>query len=434
MPSEPPASRSARDAALDVLGVGDGELVLGGVSASDLAARFGTPLYAYDSAALRRGIAAVLRAFGGRVELLFALKANPSRALAEVAREAGAGAEVASAGEILLAERAGFAGDSIQMAGPGKSDTDLDEALRIELCVNLESEREHERLAARARTHGVRPRVQIRVNPNVGQAGARLRMADSSSRFGVDRARVVDLAQTIDRDGSCELIGLHTYGGSQAFDVDAWLRACDDLLGLATECEAAIGRPLAALDFGGGFGWPVYDGDPVFDLAAAGRGLCKLLDRHASGRRHVIELGRYLCAACGVYLTRVVDLKDSGGRLQAVLDGGMHHFGAAAGMGAVMRRAYAIVRAVAPRAAGRSAVSLGGPLCTPADRFGKDLLLPSLAVGDLLAVLNAGAYGLSFSPLLFLGHPTPAEVVCAAGTARIARTRGIPADLLRDQC
>ncbi|MBI5851388.1 MAG: alanine racemase [Planctomycetes bacterium] len=429
-PVVPPAS--ARDAALDLLGVGEGPLRIGGVEARVLARDFGTPLYAYDARAFRAQLARVRHAFAP-LDLLFALKANPSLALARIARASGAGAEVASAGEILLAERAGFAGEAIQIAGPGKSERDLREALRVGATINLESEGEHARLRALAHASGTRPRVQIRVNPNAAQGGARLRMADASSRFGVDRGRVVAFARAIERDGACTLVGLHTYGGSQAFDATAWLSACNELLATAHEVEDALARPLDALGFGGGFGWPVYDGDPGFDLDAAARGLRESLAAEATPRRGSIELGRWLVAGCGVYLTRVVDHKESGGRRHAILDGGMHHCGAAAGLGAIVRRAYAIVRADMPRALGDTPVTLGGPLCTPADRFAKDLPLPSLAAGDLIAVLNTGAYGLSFSPLAFLGHPSPAEIVCEDGHAQLARERGAPEDVLRGQ-
>jgi diaminopimelate decarboxylase len=430
------APRSAREAALTALGHRSGPLRIGGIPAEELVERFGSPLYAYDAAAFEAQIRAVREAFADRVQVLFALKANPSLALAGLARRAGAGAEVASAGEIAVATAAGFGGDRLQFAGPGKSDQDLEAALAAGARIHLESEREHRRLAALARARGLRPAVAIRVNPNTAQDGARLRMADSSSRFGVDRARVPAFARAIVADGVCELVGLHQYGGSQSFDAGAWLRAVGELLEVAIEVEAATGRALRSLNLGGGFGWPVYDGDPVFDLAAAGRGAVASLEaagRLAAGREVHVELGRYLAAAAGVYLSRVVDLKDSGGRRHAVLDGGMHHCGAAAGLGAVMRRAYAIVTAADPRAEGRAAVSVGGPLCTPADRFGKDLELPALEVGAVLAVLNTGAYGLSFSPLLFLGHPSPAEVLVEDGVARIVRARGTPEDCLRGQ-
>ncbi|MDA0374157.1 MAG: alanine racemase [Planctomycetota bacterium] len=427
---------SARLTALRALGHEEGPLHVGGVSAAELLARFGSPLYAYDAGVLERQIAAVRRAFGPDVSVAFALKANPSLALAAVARRAGAGAEVASAGEILLAQTAGFTGPEIQFAGPGKSDEDLRIALGAGARIHIESEREHERLATLARTAGVRPDVAVRVNLNASQSGARLRMADSSSRFGVDRARVPSLCRRIVDDGACSLVGLHQYGGSQAFDADAWVRSVADLLAIAAESEQATGHPLLSLNLGGGFGWPVYDRDPTFDLDAAGRGAIELLEaagRLGAPREVHLELGRYLAAPAGVFLTTVVDLKESGGKRHAVLDGGMHQFGAATGLGAVMRRAYAIVAADDPDASDGEPVSLGGPLCTPADRFGTGLVLPRLALGDAVAVLHAGAYGLTFSPTRFLSHPSPAEVLVDRGEARLIRRRGTPEDALRDQ-
>lgn len=422
---------SAGQAALSRLGHRGGPLAIGGCSAEGLAEEFGTPLYAYDADAFVDQIEVVRTAFGPAVDVLFALKANPSLALARLAHAAGAGAEVASAGEILLAESAGFPPHAIQMAGPGKSTRDHAEALRVGVTINLESEREYERLCAHLGLR--RPRVQIRVNPMVGQDGARLRMADASSRFGIDRDRVVAFAERIRRDDAMDLVGLHTYGGSQAFSAEGWLRSTDDMFALTDEVERALGRPLESLGLGGGFGWPVYEGDPVFDLATAARGVRDRLTHRAVPIRASIELGRYLAAGCGVYLTRVIERKLSGGRPHIVVDGGMHHFGAAAGLGAVMRRAYAMVRADDPRAAPAEAQSPGGVLCTPADRFGRDLALPVLNEGDLLAILNAGAYGYTFSPLRFLGHETPAEVVCSHGLATLARLRGTPEDVLHGQ-
>ncbi|MGA0871076.1 MAG: diaminopimelate decarboxylase, partial [Planctomycetota bacterium] len=237
-------------------------------------------------------------------------------------------------------------------------------------------------------------------------------------------------------EGSCRLVGLHQYGGSQAFDAEAWVRSVAELLAVTAETEEATGHPLLSLNLGGGFGWPVYDRDPTFDLEAAGRGALELLEaagRLGAPREVHLELGRYLTAPAGVFLTRVVDTKDSGGKRHVVLDGGMHQFGAATGLGAVMRRAYAIVAARDPRATEGEPVSLGGPLCTPADRFGTGLELPPLRPGDAVAVLHAGAYGLTFSPIRFLSHPAPAEVLVEGGEARLIRRRGTPDDALRDQ-
>lgn len=430
------ASHSTRDAALAALGWSGGPLQIGGIPATELVERFGSPLYVHDAQALRDRIAAVRGAFGlAAGDLLLALKANPLAALAGIAHAAGCGAEVASAGEILAAAAVGAA--PIHFAGPGKSATDLQLACDHAVHVNLESAGEHQRLAALATARGVRPVVSIRVNPGAAQSGSRLRMADQSSRFGVDREQVIALARAIDSRGACDLQGLHCYGGSQSFDPAAWVATAEVLLELAAEVEAALGRPLAQLNFGGGFGWPVYDGDPTFDLATAAAGLRGALDRaDVSARRTQLELGRYLLAGGGVYLTGVVDVKHSGDQRQVVLDGGMHQFGAAAGLGAVMRRTYAMVSVedpVADRPDDLPLATLGGVLCTPADRFAQRQRLAEVGPGDVLAVLNAGAYGLTFSPLRFLGHPAPAEVVVDAGSALVARRRGRPEDALADQ-
>lgn len=421
-----------RRAALTALGWQRGELAVGGIAARELVERFGSPLYAFDAEVVRAQSAALRRAFGPEVGVLFALKANPNAALAAVARRAGCGIEVASAGEILVARHAGFAGVAIHFAGPGKSDVDLHAALDAGVdCLNLESELEYRRIADLARARGVTPGVAIRVNTGRAQQGARLRMARASSRFGVDAEQVAALARRIAADGACRLRGLHAHGASQSFDAAEWLASARALCALADELDRELATPCASLGFGGGFGWPLHDGDGCFDLAAAGAGL-----RACTGdgpRRAFVEPGRWLVAPAGVYLCTVRDVKVSGGRRHAIVDGGMHHHAAAAGFGAPARRAWPIVAAHDPLPEHAARVTLGGPLCTPADRFGQELALAELAPGDVVAVLASGAYGLTYSSTMFLGHPTPAEVLVDGGRARVCRERGRPEDALRGQ-
>ena len=192
---------------------------------------------------------------------------------------------------------------------------------------------------------------------------------------------------------------------------------------------------LPSLNFGGGFGVPCFRHDQEFDLRTAGALLQESLageDRLAS-----VELGRYLTAPAGIYLTRVLYTKRSNGRRFAILDGGMHHHAAAAGVGAVIRRPYPIVSATSPLTLatdrGVTPQTLCGPLCIPTDEFGEDLALPRLEPDDLVAVLVSGAYGLSFSGVLFLSHPTPSEILVDGGRAYLARQPGRPADALRGQ-
>ncbi|HJK93661.1 MAG TPA: alanine racemase [Polyangiaceae bacterium LLY-WYZ-15_(1-7)] len=411
----------------------DDELVIGALPARALAERFGTPCYVFDAAILRENLAAVREALGPRVGVLFALKANPNAAVAQLLHAGGAGAEVASAGEIHVALRAGIGGEAMQFAGPGKHGEDLRLALREGVLLNVESAAELEAIAAAAREAGVRARVALRVNPPASMTGSRMRMSGGSAKFGIDAGALEDVARRAEALDGVALEGLHTYAGTQTFDHEGWLANARWLVERARALDAALGRRLASLNFGGGFGVPVFDKDTPFDLAAAGEGLRALIDEDGADRRYHVELGRYLVAEAGVFLTRVTYLKESNGKRFAILDGGMNQHAAATGMGTVIRRAYPMVRATRLKApAGEEGCQLGGPLCTPADVFPTAKGL-ELEQGELVAFLSSGAYGLTFSNVLFLGHPAPAEVLVDGEVAEVVRAAGRPEDALRGQ-
>jgi len=436
------ADSSARDTAFDVrqdallrLGCNEGTLRIGGVDAEELVETFGSPLYAYDASIFRQQLAEVRNAMGPRVDVLHCVKANPSLAITDLFRREGAGVEVASAGEILLAKAAGHEGAAMQFAGPGKSEAELRLAGRVGLgCLNLESVAEYEALKRVALADGFRPRVALRVNPAVAVSGSRMAMGGATKKFGIDAAEVVELAQTLVSEDVVDLLGLHTYAGTQSFDAEAWLEHASHVLRLLNEVESATGKAMTSLNLGGGFGVPCFEGDQPFDLARVGDGVQELLaaDGRPERRTHV-ELGRFLVAHAGVYLTRVTYQKNSGGRQHAILDGGMHHHAAAAGLGAILRRTYPWVWCRDVAAERSQSYCLGGPLCTPADELGTAVQLPELSPGDLLAVLVSGAYGLTFSNTMFLSHPTPAEVLVDAGRATVIRAAGDVHDVLRGQ-
>jgi diaminopimelate decarboxylase len=406
-------------------------LAVGTQSVGGIAARFGTPCYIYDAGLLRLRLQAVADSLG--TEVLFSLKANPSLAVADVLRGAGAGAEVTSAGEILIAQRAGFEAARIQFSGPGKSRADLRLAIESGLgCINVESVEEYEILADLTRDIGSRPRIGIRVNPSNAATTARLPMSGGHQKFGLDVREVGALLDRVLSEDLVDFHSLHCYTGTQCFDAGAWLQDCEQILSLAQQLESERGIRIPALDLGGGFGVPCFEGDPEFDLAAAGEGLRVLLAGHED-REVCVELGRYLTAPAGIYVSQVQYLKNSGDRSFVILDGGMHHHGAAAGIGAVIQRPFPIVSVRQPLVAGTDAVTLCGPLCTPMDTFADQYEMPSLRVGDLVAVLCSGAYGLSFSQLLFNGHPTPAEVMVDGETVSLLRAAGRPQDALRGQ-
>jgi diaminopimelate decarboxylase len=444
-PAPDPRRDAAVQQALAELGCADAdELHVGGIAVRELAARFGTPFYAFDLDRLRARALLVQQALGPRIRLLWSVKANPSLAVTAALHAAGAGAEVASLGEFEVALAAGHEASDLRFSGPGKTDAELAAAVARGLgCVHAESADEVDAIAAAA-AGGRRQGVAVRVNLPQGGAGARLRMSGDSSRFGVDLDQVPALLRRIAGEKHLELRGLHGYAGTQAFDANAVVAHARALAAHRDRLERELRLPLPELDLGGGFGSAHYLGDPAFDLAAAGRGLREVVaahdrpdlnwpDLHWPERRWFVELGRFLAAPIGVYVAAVVRTKTSGGRRHLILDGGLHHCGVAAGVGTVLRRPPLLVPAAALRAPAVAAFAIGGPLCTPQDHFAGELRLPALGRGDLLAVLGAGAYGLTYSSTMFLSHPAPAEVAVERGAARVVRRRGAAADALRGQ-
>lgn len=186
-------------------------------------------------------------------------------------------------------------------------------------------------------------------------------------------------------------------------------------MALAGRLADEIGVMPPLVNLGGGFGIPYFPGEVPLDIAAIGDALqATYAGRSAALRdtRFAIELGRWLVGEAGVYLTRVVDRKESRGETFLVVDGGLHHQLAATGnLGTVVRRNYPVSIATAAAGTPTETVSVVGPLCTPLDRLGDRITLPVAQVGDLVAVFMAGAYGVSASPTAFLGHPKPRELL-----------------------
>lgn len=383
-----------------------GALMIGGRDAEDWARDLGTPAFVYDTAIAAARIAAIRAAMPG-IDLHYAIKANPLPALLARVAPMVDGLDVASQGElgVALAEKPASA---ISFAGPGKRDAELEAAITAGATVNLESEREARRALAIAERLGITPRLAVRVNPAFELKGSGMKMGGRASPFGVDAARVPALVREIVAAGA-DWRGFHIYAGSQSLDSDAIVASQAATVALAAELADAAGEPPPLVNLGGGFGVPYFAGDTAIDLPRIGEALMAAV---RPGQAYAIELGRFLVAECGVYLTRVIDRKESGGETFLVVDGGLHHQLAATGnFGTVVRRNYPLALARAVGGEPAETVSVVGPLCTPLDRLGDRIGLPRAEVGDLIAVFLAGAYGATASPVHFLGHPPAVEAV-----------------------
>jgi len=388
-----------------------GELVVAGRSASDWA-EAGTPVFVYDAAIVSTRVARFRGAFPN-VDLHYAIKANPLPALLSAIAPLVDGLDVASRGEAMLALAVKSAG-AISFAGPGKRDEELGFAIGAGVTINLESEGEADRALGIAERLGVVPRLAVRVNPDVELRGSGMRMGGRPSPFGVDAARVAALVQRLVAAGA-DWRGFHIYAGSQALDAGAIVETQAATLALAERLAEEAGWMPPLVNLGGGFGVPYFAGDTPVDVEAIGAALAEGIAGSAltvAGTRYAIELGRWLVAEAGVYLTRVVDVKESGGERFVVCDGGLNHQLAATGnFGTVVRRNYPLSVAGRMGAAAAEPVTVVGPLCTPLDRLGDKVSLPAVMPGNLIAVFLAGAYGASASPAGFLGHPAAREVV-----------------------
>ena len=395
----------------------DGMLLIGGERADTLAEQAGdTPLFVYDLAIARSRVAGLRAAMPPALSIHYAIKANSHPAVLAGMKDVVDGFDVASAGELEKALAAGMASDHISFAGPGKRDRELEAAIRAGITLNAESEGEVDRVLAIGDRIGIAPCIAVRVNPDFDLKGSGMRMGGGAKPFGVDAERVPALVRHIISAGG-NWRGFHIFAGSQALDAEAIADTQEQTVTLAGHLSDAAGAVPALVNIGGGLGVPYFPGDSAVDIALVGQRLEASLEARAEILTETVfamELGRYLVAECGVYLARIVDRKVSHGETFLVTDGGLHHQLAASGnFGTVIRRNYPIAIAGKFKAADEEIAHVVGCLCTPLDRLGDAVILPRAAVGDLVALFMAGAYGASASPAAFLGHPAAIELVIA---------------------
>ena len=393
----------------------DGELAAGGVGLAEMEAKAGrTPFFAYSRTLIERRIAHLRASLPDQIKINYAIKANSYTPLLEFVSGMVDGLDIASGGELEMLQQLGIDGSRISFAGPGKRDAELEAAIAAGVTLNLESENEASRALDIAERIGKTPRLAVRVNPDFELKGSGMKMGGGAKPFGVDAERVPALIRTI-VDAGCEWRGLHIFTGSQALSADAIVEAQGNILALADRLAREAQVELPKLNMGGGFGIPYFHGDEPLDLDPVGEALNKRLEKlpeNLAGAELFVELGRYIVGEAGVYITRIVDRKESHGQTYLVTDGGLHHQLAASGnFGTVVRRNYPV--AIANRFGEEPAeeVNVVGCLCTPLDRLADQALLPRAEVGDLVAVFCAGAYGASASPSAFLGQGPAAEVL-----------------------
>jgi len=402
-------------------GYHEAKLYVEKIPARQLAEEFGTPLYVYSAAVIRRqyrSLESSLHGVAGNVLICYALKANANPALGRMLASLGAGADVVSGGELYLAGRMGFSPEKTVFAGVGKTRREMAEALAVDIrAFHVESEMEAHALAeVAAAMHRVAP-VAVRVNPDVDAGTHRhITTGTRANKFGVPSGQALDIMRYAQSSPYLEPVGLHAHIGSQLLRIEPVLQSVMCLLEL-WDTLAAEGIRLRELDVGGGLGIRYRPDDDPQGPDALAAGLRPLL----AGRELelVLEPGRYLVGPAGVLLTTVLYMKGTeDGRALAIVDAGMNDL--------IRPALYEAWQPVWPaeeaEAGAGDLLDIAGPVCESADVLAHDRRLGSVRPGDLLAVGQAGAYGFSMSSQ-YNGRPRPAEVLVDGSSVTLIRKR-----------
>jgi diaminopimelate decarboxylase len=417
------------------------ELVVGGGGIGAAAAACGTPVFVYDRGVVERKLSMLQQALPPSFSVYYSIKANPNQAFLKLFVGHGCGLEIASGGELHQAIVAGCDPRRIVFAGPGKTAPELRQALEVGIGeIHVESMDELDAIERAAREFGSPVDVSLRINPGEEAQGGAMRMGGKPTAFGFDEEMLDDVLEQLLARELFRFRGVHLFTGTQILDHSVLIRQYEKGLEIAERAARLAGRPLEIVDFGGGLGVPYYTNDSELDLRRLGEELSELMDRRATGpefdgTQFIVEPGRYLVSEAGVYVTRVTTVKKSRDKTFVVVDGGMnHHLAASGNLGQVIKRNYPVAVVNKLEEPAVETVDVVGPLCTPLDVLARGVKLPAVVVGDLIGIFQSGAYARSASPLGFLGHPTPPEVMACDGQLTLIRRRGELAAPLEDQC
>lgn len=394
------------------------ELFAESMRLSDLAKQHGTPLFVYSKASMLSALAAYQRGFAGRkVQICYAMKANPALGVIQVFAQAGCGFDIVSAGDMDRVLAAGGKAETIIFSGVGKTRLEMRRALEAGIgCFNVESEAELEVLSEVALSMGLRAPVSLRVNPNVDpKTHPYISTGLKGSKFGVAHERVVRTYQRAAELAGIRVVGIDCHIGSQITQEAPYLDAVDRMLDLVEAIEAA-GIPIHHLDFGGGLGID-YNGETPPGAEQLWTHMLAKLDARGFGQRQLmIEPGRSLVGNAGVCLTEVIYLKPGEQKNFCIIDAAMNDLPRPA-----MYQAYHQIVPLMPRPDVPKQWDVVGPVCESGDWIGHDRTL-AVQSGDLLAVLSAGAYCMSMASN-YNSRARAAEVLVDGSHAHLIRRR-----------
>lgn len=387
----------------------DGRLRIEGLSAHELSEVYGTPLYVYSESRIRDNYRRLQKALTDRydkIRIHFAAKSNTNISILRILKDEGAHLDTVSVGEVSLSLKAGFEPQQILFTGTNMSDEELDYLIDSGVMINVDSLSVLDRLLDK----DTPKMLSFRVNPEIG-AGAHehLITAGEDSKFGILESDIVEAYEKA-LDAGVERFGIHMHIGSGMLDPEPHRTATHKLMDISGRISEKAGIEFEFFDIGGGIGVPYEPGESKMDLDEFSEDVIgtfkEKLDEHDLGDPYLcMEPGRYLVCDAGIVLTRVNTMKDTINKRMVGVDAGLHTL-----IRPAMYGAYHHILHARKTGEVNKTYDVMGPLCESSDFLGEDRELPAVKEGDLLAVLNAGAYGFSMSSN-YNSMPKPAEVL-----------------------
>ena len=402
-----------------------------------ISGEYNTPLYIYDRKVIQNNYRCLKDSLYPGASLYYAMKCNPLLGICEILTNEGAGIEVASAGEMKIALESGIDGSKIIFTSPGKTESEIDYAVKNNIrIINIDSLDEAEIVDRIAKSNNKNVNIGLRINPSVSFSNAKIKMTGIASQFGFEEESLDNsFFDRLKQFDNLRLVGIQIYMGTQMLNPEDIIKNTEYTLNLAIRLSNEFSFDLEYVNCGGGFGVKYFKNESELDLNALKNGMQDLYDKLNDKLENtdiVFESGRFIMASSGIMVTRVLYRKESKGQRFLVCDGGSNIHSSAAFLGRFVRNNFPLY------AIGDSGneieTTVCGPLCTSLDVIGQKVMLSeNIRRNDLIVIEQSGAYGYTYSPISFLSHETPAEILVDGEKHSILRERGKNEDYLEKQ-
>lgn len=396
---------------------------------------FGTPTYLYSLDKINQQYHRIRKSLSNRCDVFYSMKANPLLAICQFFASQKAGCDVSSKNELLTAIQAGFKASNIIFVGPGKSVDELTLCVQKKIkCIVCESIDEILMVNEIARSHSVMTSVMIRLNPEFLVDHAPIKMSGVATQFGITVSQFEADYQKI---LSCEYInlcGIHIYNGSRILNEKSIALNVGNILKCADHLSRQYKIQWQYIDIGGGFGVPYFENERHLNLKTVLTEINNLFKQYNQSHprtQFIIELGRYLVAESGIMIASVITTKINHEKNFAIIDAGMHCHFSSTGLNSFVQRNFPADHVSQnPINNNKITYQITGPLCTPGDVLLRDVEFTKINKGDFIILSNVGAYGYTASPIRFLSHDAPAEVLILKKKMYLARERESIRELL----